>query len=391
MATKSRSTRSQSSRRRITSRAPAGFPTPDESQNRYDEADLNRAIEAYRFFYPTVSGAAIFRGNADVGIIDNKVFGVMDSKPRHVGFTYNSDTPYGPIQLDLSAGPFIIELPPGPLIVVSMDINQRWVADMGIPGPDAGKGGQHLLVPPDYRGDIPDGYHLWQSTSNRLLVGVRAMPVNGDVKGAMDRIKNIKVRPLNPGRDWSEPRWLNLTDTPQDTTPVRWENNIKYWQVLNDVIQTEAVFAEYRDFYGELAALGIVKGKPFNPDARMTRHSRAGCVDGDFADARAVLRRSSRGSRRLARSQMGVGRAAAGEWRLRCGIVRRSRRARSLVLSGHRRVAFDVPSQSGARLSVLARTPRWERRLPRRRTFVRTHRPAAGSRGAVLVCHGVRR
>jgi len=80
-----------------------------------------------------VSGAAIFKGNADVGIVDNKVFGVVDSKPRHVGFTYNSDTPYGPVQPDLSTGPFVIELPPGPLIVVAMDVNQRWVADMGIP------------------------------------------------------------------------------------------------------------------------------------------------------------------------------------------------------------------------------------------------------------------
>ena len=25
-------------------------------------------------------------------------------------------------------------------------VNQRWVADMGLPGPDAGKGGKHLLT-----------------------------------------------------------------------------------------------------------------------------------------------------------------------------------------------------------------------------------------------------
>jgi hypothetical protein len=67
--------------------APAGFPAPDDVQRLYDEADLNRAVQAYRFFYPTVSGAALFKGNADVGIVDNKVFGVVDSKPRHVGFT----------------------------------------------------------------------------------------------------------------------------------------------------------------------------------------------------------------------------------------------------------------------------------------------------------------
>jgi hypothetical protein len=73
-------------------------------QHLYDEADLNRAVQMYRFFYGTVSGAAILKGNNDVGVVENKVFGVLDTKPRHVGFTLNSDTPYGPIQLDLRAG-----------------------------------------------------------------------------------------------------------------------------------------------------------------------------------------------------------------------------------------------------------------------------------------------
>jgi hypothetical protein len=90
-----------------------GYPTGDTVRNAYDDADLIRAVQAYRFFFPTVSGAAIFKGNSEAGIVDNKVFGVLDSKPRHVGFTYNSDTPYGPVQLDLRDGPFVIELPPG--------------------------------------------------------------------------------------------------------------------------------------------------------------------------------------------------------------------------------------------------------------------------------------
>ena len=31
----------------------------------------------------------------------------------------------------------VIELPPGPLICIAMDVNQGWVADMGLPGPEA--------------------------------------------------------------------------------------------------------------------------------------------------------------------------------------------------------------------------------------------------------------
>src|SRR5262249_50388833 len=82
-------------------KSPHGFPAADEVQRLYDEADLNRAVQMYRFFYPTVSGAAIFKGGAENGVVDNKVFTIIDSKPRHVGFTYNSDTPYCFAQLDL--------------------------------------------------------------------------------------------------------------------------------------------------------------------------------------------------------------------------------------------------------------------------------------------------
>ncbi len=255
----------------ISQMSPAGFPAPDDVQRLYDEAYLNRAVQAYRFFYPTVSGAAIFRGTTEAGVVENKVFGVLDTKPLHVGFTLNSDTPYGPILLDLSAGPFVIELPPGPLIGAALDLNQRWIADLGIPGPDEGKGGKHLFLPPDYKGNVPDGYYVWKATTNRVIIAVRSLPVNGDLNGAIERLQTVKVRPLNPAANWAEPTWLNLTEKPQDTTPVKWENNLKYWEMLHWVIDTEPPVDAYRHDYGELAALGIVKGKPFAPDARMVR------------------------------------------------------------------------------------------------------------------------
>jgi hypothetical protein len=134
---------------------PAGFPASDAVQRLYGDADLNRAVQAYRFFYPTVSGAAIFKGNEAFGGVTNKVFWIIESKPHHVGFTYNSDTPYSFVTLDLSQGPWVVDLPAGPLIVVAFDMNQLWVADMGLPGPDEGKGGKHLLLPPGYKDKVP--------------------------------------------------------------------------------------------------------------------------------------------------------------------------------------------------------------------------------------------
>ena len=271
-----------------------GYPTPETVQRAYDDADLNRAVSAYRFFFPSVSGLAIFKGNEEIGLVENKVFGTLEAVPKHVGLTLNSDTPYAPILLDLRAGPMVIELPPGPLICIAMDLNQRWVLDMGLPGPDAGGGGKHLVLPPGYEGEVPEGYNVGTATTYRVIAGIRSLPIGGDVKAATERLKTVTVRPLAPAQDWSESTWLDLTPEPQDTTPGRWEDNIGYWRALHEVIETEPALPEYRSRYGDLAALGIVKGQPFAPDNRMTAIlERAARIGGaqmrvqSFADRRA--------------------------------------------------------------------------------------------------------
>lgn len=246
-----------------------GYPSDATVQKAYDDIDLSRAVQCYRFFYQTVSGEAILKGNADIGVYPNKAYGTLDTKPMHVGLTLNGDTPYGPLLLDLSNGPMVVELPPGPLIVVAMDVNQLWVADMGIPGPDAGKGGKHLVLPPGYKGDVPSGYYVWKSTTNNLVVGARSLPVGGDVAGALKRLTTIKVHPLHPAADWVEPTWPDLTPKPQNTTADAYERTFQFWQVLYEVVNSEPANPDWKNYYGELAALGIQKGKPFNPDARM--------------------------------------------------------------------------------------------------------------------------
>jgi hypothetical protein len=102
-----------------------------------------------------------------------------------------------------------------------------------------------------------------------VIAGVRALPVNGDVKAAFERIRAVKVSPLNPPADWKEPRFIELTGMPQDTTPIQFEGSFEFWEILRDVIEREPLVDEFRDYYGELAVLGIAQRKPFNPDARM--------------------------------------------------------------------------------------------------------------------------
>jgi hypothetical protein len=71
-----------------------GFPTADSAAVVHDEQDMRRALEAYHFFYPTVSMEGILRGTRDTGAGDNKVALMYLTHPWHRGFTLNSDTPY---------------------------------------------------------------------------------------------------------------------------------------------------------------------------------------------------------------------------------------------------------------------------------------------------------
>jgi hypothetical protein len=71
-----------------------GYPTPETIQRAYDDADLARAIEAYKFFYPTVSIMGTWKGNLNAGTVPNKVLLILHGRPEQLVFTPNSDTPY---------------------------------------------------------------------------------------------------------------------------------------------------------------------------------------------------------------------------------------------------------------------------------------------------------
>jgi hypothetical protein len=89
-----------------------GFPTDEGARRVRRETLFQRAVTAYRFWYPTVSVEGIFNGNREIGITDNESIGIASTGPRQVGFTLNSDTPYGAGGIGLARGSGVVELPP---------------------------------------------------------------------------------------------------------------------------------------------------------------------------------------------------------------------------------------------------------------------------------------
>jgi len=246
----------------------AGYPSVQTSARARDDADFQRAVTAYRFWYPTVSAEGIFNGNRSLGLKDNEAMAIMAAHPLQLGFTLNSDTPYGAAVLDLQAGPMVVELPSGPYIGLVDDHHQSWIMDLGLPGPDAGKGGKHLILPPGYKGSIPAGYYVGRSSSFKVLLAARALPINGE-KAALDALRAIKIYPLATA---AKPKLLTIVDTTSmkaDGTCLTWEDNLQFWEVLQRVIDAEPTVPDFAPMAGLLASIGVGKGKPFAPDARL--------------------------------------------------------------------------------------------------------------------------
>ncbi|QLY24912.1 DUF1254 domain-containing protein [Bdellovibrio sp. KM01] len=267
-----------------------GFPSDKFVMSAQDDQDYQRALTAYRFWYPTVSAESIFNGNREIGVADQSI-SVVAAQPYHIGFTLNSDTPYGGGVLDLKNGPMVIDVPPGMYIGLVNDHNQKWILDFGLPGPHADKGGKHLILPPNYRGEIPKGYQIGHSATYKNLVAIRALPTDGDMNKAIQALSKIKIHPLNNPEQLM--KMVNVTAQRMDSTPLRVEDNIQYWQTLHKVISEEPTSPEYSGMYGLLESLGMERGKTFNPDSRMkgileraARDGKAQMIVAAFADPR---------------------------------------------------------------------------------------------------------
>ena len=162
-----------------------------------------------------------------------------------------------------------MEVPPKVLGPVD-DAFFRWVTDIGYAGPDEGKGGKYLFLPPDHQGEVPDGYFVVKSPTYGLWAPWRNFAIDGDVKPALDNLKKYaRIYPLsqadNPPTSVQN---KNGSYVQLNTIPP---SNDLFWQYLNEVVQQEPAGFAGPEVTGQMRAIGIIKGKPFAPDARMKK------------------------------------------------------------------------------------------------------------------------
>ena len=271
-----------------------GAPSEATATLLYDHLDFVRGVEAFIGAYPGASVEAIRQGFLSIGVEDNSVLlfsELMDSASLFL--TANCDTVYFLSFVDLTDGPMVIDVPPlgAPSGILGCidDMWFRWVTDFGLPGPDRGAGGRYLIVGPGYDGALPDsGFHVSHAQTTRVCVLGRAFMVDNDPSVPAEAIRNgFRISPYLPGAQGTavgtflagraplgaakpvpETRFVEGSGTSFNTIPP---NDFTYWETVNSAVQREPAGAGEPELMGLLAAVGIVKGKPFNPDARMRK------------------------------------------------------------------------------------------------------------------------
>jgi len=192
------------------------------------------------------------------------------SKPfvsRHGFLTANNVTPYAWGSLSTVDGPLVVEVPPANdkvgyfgTIVNTWDVP---LIDVGTTGHDKGKGAKYLILPPGYKGEVPNGYVPVQSDS--INQGFSFRPVMKDGATFDDTTAYAKQLKIYYLKDVATPpltRHIDAYPKKYGSLPTY---DLSFFQDIYDVISREPVRPQDKAMMGLLAEIGIEKGKPFDP------------------------------------------------------------------------------------------------------------------------------
>jgi hypothetical protein len=247
------------------------YPTTETVQRLYDELDFPRACQVFLRNLPAASMYDFRAGLArDLGVDSPRSFAIWEGRmdANSLLLTANTETLYGTTFLDLKTdGPIVVEAPPGVLGLLD-DMWMRPIEDIGPGGPDGGRGGAYLVVPPGYSGDLPaDGYYVVRPRTYGVWLIIRAFVApGGDIGAPVATLKQTRVYPLAARSAPPPMSFVNAMGKPVDTISPA---DRRYFAHLAALVEAEHEDAIDPESAGMLATIGIQKGTPFAPDARL--------------------------------------------------------------------------------------------------------------------------
>ncbi len=242
------------------------FPDdPGRMQELLDERDLHGATQAYLWSMNIATMLAWDEANLKVGDYHDLVTYVTPFEKRDI-ITSNVTTPYAVAMADLSKTDGMVEVtvPAGPVGGLINDGQMRSVVDLGLAGPDKGKGGKYLILGPGVEEPAHhDADYVARSKSNLLFTGFRVLAGDDEQRDAL-----FRAYKLNAVGKPSTTKVVSIGDTPYRGCNLR---GIDHWKELHTHMQREHFGPEDAMALQFLKRLGIEKGKPFAPDDRQLR------------------------------------------------------------------------------------------------------------------------
>jgi len=243
-------------------------PSSDEFSRRLLEG---RAVEAVIWGMPLVSQDAQHQASLRAGAQNNDiVFWSQPSGWKNQTTTPNASVRYVFINYNTQPeGPVVLEVPAAVgagLFGTVVDAWQVPLIDLGPSGEDQGKGGKFLILPPDFKGEVPAGYFPVRSQTYNGFAGFRAIAKTEnaeDVAKALGLVKQMRVYPLSKAANPPEQRFVDVYGKTYDGTVCFDEG---FFVSLAKMVNEETVLRRDKEMMGLLLAIGIEKGKDFKPD-----------------------------------------------------------------------------------------------------------------------------
>jgi hypothetical protein len=246
-----------------------GVPDKETAQLIYDNLDFQHGVQAFLSGIQIASMSGLRKGILGFGPPNTTALLFEDLMDSHaLWLTPNTTSVYMVSWLELSDEPMVIETPPDVLGI----IDNHWfkyVADFGRLGPDKSKGGKFLILPPGYEGDVPEGYFVVRTNTYGHWVIWRGFQVDGSPKPAVDATKKtFRIYPLSQKDNPPKMNFVNASGKFHNTIH---RMDYEIFEEINEVVQAEPSEGQNPEILGVFASIGIKKGQPFAPDARMKK------------------------------------------------------------------------------------------------------------------------
>ena len=262
--------------------------TDEAARTLMEELYFQRACQVYLWALPAMNCVAMKEGSAKAFGPGYNVMPIWRKRlnPKTLVTTPNSDVIYAMAFLDLKKdGPMVVEVAAGlqgilddfwqrpltgPLTDSSLGVpsqdGKRWFGDVGLVGPDEGKGGKYILLPPDYEGEEPKDGFVFSSRTYGVFIFWRAFFQDpADLSKPVGVLEATKIYPLGKKAEGKSMKFPEGSGVPAN---LLFPRDSSYFDMLARFIDREYVDPTEMDMRGMLATIGIVKGKAFKPTAR---------------------------------------------------------------------------------------------------------------------------